>query len=39
MPVYLARPSDWVKVAIIAYVAVKAMNYALEKAGKPEFKI
>lgn len=39
MPSYLSSPTDWVKVAIIAYVAVKAVNFVLDRAGKPEFKI
>lgn len=39
MPVFIGRPMDWVKVAVIAYVAVKVVNLALTKAGAEQFKI
>ena len=39
MPSYLSKPADWVKVAVIAYIAVKAVNFALDRIGKSEFKV
>lgn len=39
MPTYATRPMDWLKIAIVAYVAVKVVNYGLDRIGKPEFKV
>lgn len=39
MPAYVSNPMDWLKIAVIAYVAVKAVNFTLDKIGQPDFKI
>lgn len=39
MPSYIANPGDWVKIAIVAYVAVKVVNMALDKIGQSQFKV
>lgn len=39
MPSYASKPLDWVKIALIAYVAIKAVNYGLDRIGQPSFKV
>jgi len=39
MPVYVGNPADWLKIAIVAFIAVKAVNYGLDKLGQPQFKV
>ena len=39
MPAYTSNIGDWVKVAIIAYVSIKVINFGLDKIGQPSFKV